>query len=106
METQLEKKFVQEKIILPIGDTPLLLTTKPPILQSPDDASATATMLTSMIACTSPGTAMSNSNQAFNNQTSNLQLALIKHWDDILRLRWAGTDSGKHTIPPKMLTKV
>ncbi len=106
MEIQLEKKFVREKIILPIGDTPLLLTAKPPVLQSPDDASATATTLTSMIACTSPGTAMSNPDQAFNKQTSDLQLALIKHRDDILRLLWAGTGSGKHTIPPKMLTKV
>jgi hypothetical protein len=106
METQLEKKFVREKIILPIGDTPLLLTAKLPVLQSPDDASATATMLTSTIASTSPGTAMSNSDQAFNKQTSDLQLALIKHRDDILRLLWAGTDSGKHTIPPKILTKV
>ncbi len=36
----------------------------------------------------------------------NLLAAVSKHREDILRLFWAGTVSGKSTIPPKMLRKV
>ncbi len=106
METRMDKKVVRKESPPSLGGASLGLSPKSPILQTSDDASATATTFTSTIISSSPGTATSISDQVSNKQTSDLQLALIKHWDDILHLLWAGTDSGKHTIPPKMLQKI
>jgi hypothetical protein len=106
MATQMDKKVVRNESPLSLGGASLRLSAKSPILQPSDDASATATMFTSTIISSSPGTATSISDQVSNKQTSNLQLALVKHRDDILHLLWAGTDSGKHTIPPKMAQKI
>jgi hypothetical protein len=102
----MDEKVMQKESPPSLGGASLGLSAKSPVLQTSDDASATAMTFTSTIISSSPGTAMPISNQVWNKQTFDLQLAVIKHRDDILHLLWAGTDSGKHTIPPKMLQKI
>jgi hypothetical protein len=43
---------------------------------------------------------------AMDEYEANLLAAIAKHREDVLQLFWAGTGSGKSTIPPKMLRKV
>jgi hypothetical protein len=75
METRMDKKVVRKECPPSLGGASFGLSAKSPVLQTSDDASATATMFTSTIISSSPGTAASISNQVSNKQTSDLQLA-------------------------------
>ncbi len=76
------------------------------IPQALDDATATATMVSSSISSSTPGTLTSGVTQALSRYSDKLQAALDKHQEDTLHLLRMSPASGKPTVPPKMLHKI
>jgi hypothetical protein len=70
---------------------------------SPSDAATATSTIVSLVDNENPTLF---STRAMDKYESNLLAAIAKNWEDILQLFWAGTGSGKSTIPPKMLHKV
>ncbi len=70
---------------------------------SPSDAATATSTIVSLVDNKNPTL---SSTWATDEYESNLLAAITKHWEGILRLFWAGTGSGKSTIPLKMLRKV
>jgi hypothetical protein len=70
---------------------------------SPSDAATATSTIVSLVDNKNPTL---SSTRVMDKYESNLLAAIAKHREDILRLFWAGTGSGKSTIPPKMLRKV
>ncbi len=70
---------------------------------SPSDAATATSTIVSSVDNKNPTL---SSTRAMDKYESNLLATIAKHWEDILQLFWAGTGSGKSTIPPKMLRKV
>ncbi len=70
---------------------------------SPSDAATATSSIVSLVDNKNPTL---SSSWATDEYESNLLAAITKHREDILQLFWAGTGSGKSTIPTKMLRKV
>jgi hypothetical protein len=70
---------------------------------SPSDAATATSTIVSLVNNKKPTLSPTRATDKYE---SNLLDAITKHWEDILQLFWAGTSSGKSTIPPKMLRKV
>jgi hypothetical protein len=88
-----------------LGNASSGLPAEATIPQALDDATATATMISSSISSSTPGTLTSGVMQASSTHSDKLQAALDKHQEDTLCLLRMGPASGKPTIPPKMLHK-
>ncbi len=89
-----------------LGNASSGLPAQATIPQAPDDATATATTVSSSISSLTPRTLTSGVTQALSKHSDKLQVELDKHWEDTLHLLQTGPASGKPTVSPKMLHKI